>query len=104
MLQEEITQFLSPWAYENKSFIDFGGNVYKSVLINFIEERYYVDFITDVKMKVIVGEIPTASDDMDEIVASTARSILVSVPASQHVINEIIESDIVMDEVCIDKK
>jgi hypothetical protein len=104
MLQEEITQFLSPWAYGNKSSIDFGGNVYKSVLINFIEERYYVDFITDVKMKVIVGEIPTASDDMDEIIASTARSILVSVPASQHVINEIIESDVVIDEVCIDKK
>jgi hypothetical protein len=102
-LQEEITQFLSPWAYGNKSSIDFGGNVYKSVLINFIEERYYVDFITDVKMKVIVGEIPTASDDMDEIMASTARSILVSVPASQHVIKEITESDTVKDEVCIDK-
>ncbi len=102
-LQEEITQFLSPWAYGNTSSIDFGGKVYKSVLINFIEERYYVDFITDVKMKVIVGEISAASDDLDEIMASTARSILVSVPASQHIIKEITESDIVKEEVCIDK-
>ena len=91
-LQEEITQFLSPWAWGNTSTIDFGGKVYKSVLINFIEERYYVDFITDVKMKVIIGEPPAASDDMDEITASTARSILVSVPASQTYINEITEN------------
>ncbi len=102
-LQEEITQFLSPWAWGDTSTIDFGGKVYKSVLINFIEERYYVDFITGVKMKVIVGEPPAASDDMDEITSSTARSILVSVPASQHNIKEITMKDIADDEVCIDK-
>src|SRR5690606_8528640 len=49
-LKEEITQYLAPWAYGNTSKIDFGGKVHKSVLINFIEERYYVDFITDVYM------------------------------------------------------
>ncbi len=102
-LQEEITQFLSPWAWGNTSSIDFGGKVYKSVLINFIEERYYVDFITDVKMKVIIGEPPAASDDMDETTASTARSILVSVPASQHVITEITANNIESEKICTDK-
>jgi len=102
-LQEEITKFLSPWYSGDTSTIDFGWKVYKSVLIDFIEERNYVDFITNVKMKVIVGEPPTASDDMDEIRASTARSILVSVPAGQHIIDEITESDIEENKICSDK-
>lgn len=89
MLKEEITQFLSPWAYGKTNSIDFGGKVYKSVLINFIEERYYVDFITDVFMYVKVDELTSESSDRDEITASTARSILVSAPASRQVIHEI---------------
>jgi hypothetical protein len=103
MLKEEITQFLSPWAFGNSSTIDFGGKIYKSVLINFIEERYYVDFITDVFMYVTVDETSGESTDMDEITASTARSILVSTPASKHAIHEITDSDIVTEEICIDK-
>jgi hypothetical protein len=100
-LKEEITQFLSPWASGNHSTIDFGGKVYKSVLINFIEERYYVDFITDVFMYVNVEG--TESADLDEITASTARSILVSASASKHIIHELIEADNNTQEVCIDK-
>ena len=100
-LKEEITQFLSPWATGDNSTIDFGGKVYKSVLINFIEERYYVDFITDVFMYVNVEG--TESADMDEITASTARSILVSASASKHTIQELAEADNNAEELCIDK-
>lgn len=102
-LKEEITQFLSPWAFGNTSAIDFGGKIYKSVLINFIEERYYVDFITDVFMYVKVDETTSESSDMDEISASTARSILVSAQASKHVIHELTMVDTNVEEVCIDK-
>jgi hypothetical protein len=102
-LKEEITQFLSPWAFGNTSAIDFGGKIYKSVLINFIEERYYVDFITDVFMYVKVDDTSAESVDMDEISASTARSILVSAQASKHVIHELTLTDTNAEEVCIDK-
>jgi hypothetical protein len=102
-LKEEITAFLSPWAYGNTSTIDFGGKIYKSVLINFIEERYYVDFITDVFMYVKVDDTTNESADMDEITASTARSILVSVPASKHEIHELTDDDTGTEIVCIDK-
>ena len=82
-LKNEITSFLSPWAY-GAGEINFGGKLYKSVLINFIEERPYVDFITDVRMAHFsAANIPLAID-ADEIIASTARSILVSKPASNH--------------------
>lgn len=83
-LREEITAFLSPWAYADNAEISFGGKVYKSVLINFIEERPYVDFITDVEMCHYAEDGSVIRLDNDEIIASTAKSILVSVPASKH--------------------
>ena len=103
LLKDEITKFLSPWAYGNTSTIDFGGKVYKSVLINFIEERYYVDFITDVSMYVKVDDTTNESGNMEEITASTARSILVSAPASKHLIHEIVPEDLSVIQICIDK-
>jgi hypothetical protein len=99
-LKEEITQFLSPWAFGSNSKIDFGGKVYKSVLINFIEERYYVDFITDVFLYVKVDETTDESGNLDEISASTARSILVSAPASKHTIHEITLEEIEESKEC----
>ncbi len=83
-LREEITAFLSPWAYADNAEISFGGKVYKSVLINFIEERPYVDFVTDVEMCHYAEDGSVIQLDNDEIIASTAKSILVSVPASKH--------------------
>jgi hypothetical protein len=102
-LKEEITQFLSPWAFGNTSAIDFGGKIYKSVLINFIEERYYVDFITDVFLYVKVDDTTNESNNMEEISASTARSILVSAPASKHDIHPLTVTNNNAVEICIDK-
>lgn len=87
-LQEEITAFLSPWAYGNGN-LNFGGIIYKSVLINFIEERPYVDFITDVELSHYDADKNLLNPDADEVIVSTAKSILVSVPASQHDITEV---------------
>lgn len=101
-LKEEITRFLSPWAFGESHAIDFGGRVYKSVLINFIEERYYVDYITDVFMYVKVSETADESGDLDEITASTGRSILVSAQASRHIIHQLTETAAGTPEKCFD--
>lgn len=85
LLKQEITSYLTPWAYNNQVEVQFGGKVYKSSLINFIEERPYVEYITDVKMYHIINQVNN-NLDVEEITASTARSILVSVQASAHVI------------------
>ena len=84
-LQEEITAFLSPWAY-GKGEITFGGKIYKSVLINFIEERPYVDFILDAEMAHIDAYGHTFNPDNESITPSTAKSILVSAASAKHVI------------------
>ncbi|MFA6041648.1 MAG: baseplate J/gp47 family protein, partial [Methylophilus sp.] len=53
-LQQTLTQYLSPWINVEqvlaKQSLTFGGRLYKSVLINFIEEQSYVDYITDVQL------------------------------------------------------
>lgn len=105
MLQQEITEFLTPWAYGNASEIDFGGKIHKSTLINFIEERSYVDFITDVKMYHRTDETSaTESSDTDTIEASTAKSILVSAPGSKHTIHQLAEATVgAEEEDCVDE-
>jgi hypothetical protein len=91
-LKDEIVQYLSPWAFGGETEIEFGGSIYKSQLINFIEERTYVDYITNVVMKSRTtdddGNV-VISADAGQIDAQTARSILVSAPAEDHQITRI---------------
>ncbi|MBV8255956.1 MAG: hypothetical protein JO154_25400 [Chitinophaga sp.] len=49
-LNDEIVRFLTPWAFDDSAAPVFGQKVYASAIINFIEERPYVDFITDFAM------------------------------------------------------
>ena len=78
-LGQGINRFLSPWAYQDGAEISFGGKVYKSSIINFVEQQPYVDYVTDFVMK-----HAGVSQDLDAIEAGTPRSILV--PAQDHCI------------------
>ncbi len=49
-LEEEIKRFLSPWAYTEGQDIQFGGKVYRSEILAFIEGRPYVDFVIDFQL------------------------------------------------------
>ncbi len=44
-LEQDIHRFLSPWAYDEGKDITFGGKVYKSEILAFIEGRDYVDYV-----------------------------------------------------------
>lgn len=82
LLDMEIEKFLCPWAWDGSQNISFGGKVNKSTLINFIEERSYVDFLSCFKLHHIIrddeGNVAKKYNDLEEIVASTSRSVLVS--------------------------
>lgn len=84
-LREEITRFLSPWAFPGGAAPSFGGKVYKSVLINFVEERPYVDYVSDFKLFHDTDTGP-GTVDLAMVSGSLAVSILVSVPAARHAI------------------
>ncbi len=81
LLNQEIEKFLCPWAYAPEVEIPFGSKIVKSVLLNFIEERPYVDFLTCFEMHHLFREGDTIvfeKRNVEEAVASTSRSILVS--------------------------
>lgn len=74
-LEDEIKGFLSPWAYDNSPDITFGGRIHQSRIIDFIDEREYVDYVTCFKM---YHPATSESDPVTEAVASTSASILCS--------------------------
>ena len=49
LLNDEIKGFLAPWAYKPLE-ISFGATIEASVILNFIEKRPYVDYITCFEM------------------------------------------------------
>jgi hypothetical protein len=79
-LQQSITRFLSPWAFADGAGPSFSGKIYKSVLINFIEDQTSVDYVTDFQL----FHPASGPADRTEVMGTKAVSILVSVPATQH--------------------
>lgn len=82
-LEDDLKSFLSPWAFESASELVLGGKIHKSVILNFVEERPYVDFVTCFDIYHIVKNPGTdavvSKTKVNEAVASTSVSILGSV-------------------------
>ena len=49
-LNEDLKQFLSPWAYQAQADIPFGSTIHSSAVIHFIEKRSYVDYVANLKL------------------------------------------------------
>ncbi|MFT5819786.1 MAG: hypothetical protein ACI8ZM_001011 [Crocinitomix sp.] len=53
-LHEQLQAFLSPWAFDSEdkasAELVFGGELHKSVVLKFIEDIEYVDFVNDFNM------------------------------------------------------
>lgn len=90
VLNEDITRFLSPWAFENTAEIQFGVTLHRSLLINYIEKLNYVDYVEDVKL-IVGGEISLTS-----VTPSSPKAILVS--AKQHQLGTATKSCTVITE------
>jgi len=71
-LKKAIIRHLSPWAYDDAAEINFGGKIFKSSIIAFVNDQEYVDFVTDFKM------LRSGSNtDVNYIESDTARTILI---------------------------
>ena len=95
VLNRELVERMAPWARDRGASggpaptIEFGGRVYRSVLLDFVEDRYYVDFVTDFRMgSAVEGETPI--DDAPEIAVDRPDAILV--PAARHAIAEVVDA------------
>lgn len=88
-LQDAITRFLSPWAFPGGGSPSFGGIIYQSALINFVEDQPYVDFVTDFTLfhTFFDSNGKARTIEGNEVAGSRAVSILVSAPAAKHTVN-----------------
>ncbi|SKA36546.1 Baseplate J-like protein [Chitinophaga eiseniae] len=81
-LREEITRFLAPWAYTEEADLRFENRITNAMIVNFMEKRYYVDYVTDVKLY-------HAGILKDIITPDRQSAIIVPVKATDHVITPI---------------
>ena len=101
-LEDEIKAFLSPWAYNNTPDITFGGKIHQSVILNFVDERPYVDYVTCFEMIHWANGIPTKTA---EAIASTTASILCSFGQISQYGNhsiDVLEDDTACGNICDD--
>ncbi|MDI9311619.1 MAG: baseplate J/gp47 family protein [Limnohabitans sp.] len=85
-LRNDITKFLSPWAYDKSIKINFGFTVHISVLIDYIEKLGYVDYLENVKL------IKNDGEPQKLVEPSNPKSILVSAKPNEHIISTTITS------------
>ncbi len=82
-LNDEVCRFLSPWAYDDSADIVFGNRASANLIVYFLEQRPYVDYVTDLKLFLsMAGQPPkNVSDQMIDLVGVTGGApdvILVS--------------------------
>lgn len=94
-LIEEIKRFLAPWAYNQEGEITIGGSIYASVIINFIAERPYIEYVAN--MKLFQSEdgkqftdVRSLNNGENRVVAMLPDTVLVS--AQTHVIDIVDEN------------
>ncbi|UII31367.1 baseplate J/gp47 family protein [Fulvivirga ulvae] len=87
-LIEEIKRFLSPWAYNDQGDIRIGGSLNASVLINFIAERPYIDYVAHLKLfqsedgKTFV-DVRAINDGKAAVIPSRSDMVMVSAPSHE---------------------
>ncbi len=99
LLNEELQRYLSPWAYDESAEIVFGGKINANLIVNFVEERDYVDYVAGITLftspdGAAFTEVP-ADGDVYTVAAGAPDVILVS--ARQH------EIDLITEEVYVEE-
>ena len=49
-LNDDLNRFLSPWAYEEGADIAIGSRIYANSIVNFLDQRDYVDYLAEIKL------------------------------------------------------
>ncbi|KRB56442.1 baseplate J/gp47 family protein [Flavobacterium sp. Root186] len=107
-LNEDLIKFLSPWAFDTSKQIIFGVELQRSIVIEYIENLYYVDFLSKLEMAIYIDkktdkEHPDTLEDtenneanvhlldfLNTLSPSSPKNILVSV--KNHIISTTIET------------
>lgn len=85
-LNDELVQFLTPWAYGQQADIDFGNVLHSSSVIQFIEQRPYVEYVTSLSLTQYVpssdgtGQLQPINSSSGLAQTLSPEAILVSSP------------------------
>ncbi len=79
-LERDIISYLSPWTVDSEAEIHFGGEIYRSSILKFVEDQPYVDYVLEFQLFQAADSRPRV-----RVAAPTAHSILVSAPFSDDV-------------------
>ncbi len=85
IIDQKLQQFLSPWITNSSSDIHFGGKVTKSMVVKFLEDLEFVDYLTSFSLSKFSPSNNAFGNNLEVAEASNPASILVS--AMQHIIN-----------------
>ncbi|MGB3182881.1 MAG: hypothetical protein WBB45_15930 [Cyclobacteriaceae bacterium] len=83
-LNEAIKSYLAPWAYKDTAELVFGGEIFKSAIINFIEHLPYVDYVTCFQMFHIVPGNPAINPNKDIYHAQASAAVSVIGTVDEH--------------------
>jgi len=72
-MEEDITKFLSPWAFDPDTTVVFGVDFHKSMIIDYLEKLPYVDYLQNIVVEKNDSIVPE-----NRIAPTTPKSILVS--------------------------
>ncbi|WP_347841214.1 baseplate J/gp47 family protein [uncultured Draconibacterium sp.] len=75
-LKNDLTALLSPWAFDSGGELRFGQTLHKSIVVNFIENLSYIDFVTHLKLWQKMDDLP--EKEVVNAVPAHPMSILVS--------------------------
>jgi hypothetical protein len=84
IIDQKLQEFLSPWIKNISGDIHFGGKVTKSMVIKFLEDLEFVDYLTSFSLRKYSPGIKTFGKNVEVAEASNPASILVS--AMQHTV------------------
>lgn len=96
-LKQDIAKFLSPWAFEETTSIDFGLTLHESMMINYVEELSYVDYISDFELQQEKGKTTsgeTKFEKVKQVIPEAPKVILTSVKYTDHDITAMTPSDV----------
>lgn len=94
-LNGDIIKFLSPWIYNEGIELSFGGKIHRSTILNFVEQREYVDFVDNFKLF-------HQGQEVENAVASTSASVLIPDKASLFVIDDAVVKECTVFKVSLE--
>jgi hypothetical protein len=77
-IDQKLQQYLSPWIGDEKNTLSFGGKITQSMIVQFLEDMEFIDFVSDVWLSHSVDGGSSFAHQKVLVEASSPAAVLVS--------------------------